>query len=261
VVGGGPAGMQAAQTALERGHDVVLYEMTDHLGGMLRIGAELPFKADLKEYTDWMVARTKKCGMRIVLNTEVTADTVRTEKPDALVIAVGATPLIPEIPGIDSKKVVWAGDVDTGKAEAGQKVIVVGAGLTGIETAVNLGSQGKGVTVVEMMGPSVVLAEVGSAHKFYLLDRIKEFAIIIVTDAKMEEVTEKGIRTISRDFRRTDYEADTVVLAMGLIPRKEKVEELRRLIPETEVFVAGDCYRPRSLFAANHDGFNAMCEL
>jgi 2,4-dienoyl-CoA reductase-like NADH-dependent reductase (Old Yellow Enzyme family)/NADPH-dependent 2,4-dienoyl-CoA reductase/sulfur reductase-like enzyme len=261
IVGGGPAGMQAAQTAVERGHEVVLYEMTDRLGGVLRIGAELHFKKDLKTYVDWMVSRTEKCGARIVMGSEATADTVIRERPDALIIAVGAIPFIPEIPGIRSGKAVWAGDVDSGKAETGQKVVVVGAGMTGIETAVNLASQGKAVTVVEMMGQEVVLAEAPSAHKYYLMDRLREYKVRIVTDSKMEEVTEKGIRAISRDFKWTEYEADSVVLAMGMRPRKEKVAELRRLLPETEVYVVGDCAKPGGLFTANHDGFNAACEL
>jgi len=261
VVGGGPAGMQAAQTAVKRGHEVVLYEMSDRLGGILNIGAELSFKKDLKHYAEWMVVQTEQCGARIVRNTEATADTVRAEEPDVLIIAVGATPFIPTLPGIDSAKVVWAGDVDAGKADVGQSVIVVGAGMTGIETAISLASQGKSVVVIEMMGPEIVLAEAPSAHKFYLLDRIREFGIRIMTNTRMEEVTAKGVRVIDRDFKWAEYEADSIVLAMGMRPRKEKVAELRRLAPETDVFVIGDCYRPRSLYDANHEGFNAVCDL
>jgi 2,4-dienoyl-CoA reductase-like NADH-dependent reductase (Old Yellow Enzyme family)/thioredoxin reductase len=261
VVGGGPAGMQAAQTALERGHEVVLYEMSDRLGGMLRIGAELPFKKDLKTYVDWMVTRTGKSTVRIVFNTEASAGTVSIESPDTLIIAVGGTPIIPKISGIDSKKVVWAGDVDTGKAEVGQRIIVVGAGLTGIETAVNLSSQGKHVIVIEMMGPEIILGEASSAHKYYLLDRIKEYGIRIITGTKMEEVTEQGICTRGKDALLTEYEADSIVLAVGLRARKEKVAELRHLLPDTETFVVGDCLRPRSLFEANHEGFNSVCDL
>jgi pyruvate/2-oxoglutarate dehydrogenase complex dihydrolipoamide dehydrogenase (E3) component len=235
--------------------------MSDHLGGMLTIGAELPFKKDLKKYKDWMVGQTVKCGARLVFNTTVSAETVKSEKPDVLIIAVGGTPFIPAVPGIESKKVVWAGDVDAGKADVGKSVIVVGAGMTGIETAINLGSQGKRVTVVEMMGPEVVLAESPSGHKFYLLDRIKEYGIRIITGTKMEEVTGKGIRAITRGLEWVDYDADNVVIAMGVRPRKDKVAELRRLVPETEVFVIGDCYRPRSLYEANHEGFNVVCDL
>ena len=112
-----------------------------------------------------------------------------------------------------------------------------------------------------MMGPEVVLAEASSAHKYYLWDRIREYGIRIVTDTRLEEVTKTGIRAIGRDLRWVTFDADNVVLALGLRPRKEKVAELRRLIPETEVSIAGDCYKPGSLFTANHDGFNAVCEL
>lgn len=261
VAGGGPAGMQAAQTARQRGHEVVLYEMSGDLGGMLRTGCELPFKKDLKNYMNWMVEQTEKCGAKIVRNTEATADAVREEHPDALIIAVGATPIIPDIPGISSKNVFWAGDVDTGKVEVGQRVIVVGAGLTGLETAVGLGATGRKVTVIEMMGPETVLNEAPSAHKYWLLDRIKEYSIAIVPNMRLEEVTQTGIRAIGRDLKWSTLEADSVVLALGLRPRREKVTELRRLIPETEVFVVGDCLRPGTLFNANHGGFNAVCDL
>ena len=261
VAGGGPAGMQAAQTAIQRGHEVVLYEAGSELGGMLRIGCELPFKKDLKTYTEWMVRQTEKCGARIVKNTEVTADTVRSELPDCLIIAVGATPLIPDLPGISSKNVFWAGDVDIGKAQVGERVIVVGAGLTGMESAIALGAQGRKVTVIEMMGPEVVLSEAPSAHRYYLWDRIREYGIRIVTNTRLEEVTDTGVFAINGNFEKTSFDADSVVLALGLRPRKEKVAELRRLVPATEVFVVGDCDKPGSLFTANHDGFNAVCDL
>lgn len=261
VAGGGPAGMQAAQTAVQRGHEVVLYEATDHLGGMIKVGAALPFKGDLRTYVDWMVGKTEQSGARIVFNTEVTADTVRMEKPDVLIIAVGATPLIPAIPGVDSTSVVWAGDVDTGSVETGPRVIVVGAGLTGVETAINLASQGKTVTIIEMMGPDAVLAESPSSHKYYLLGRVEELKIRILTDTKVASITEKGIETLDGNSVSREYEADTIVLATGMKPRSDRVAELRRLIPETEVFVVGDCLRPRSLFDANHEGFNALCDL
>jgi 2,4-dienoyl-CoA reductase-like NADH-dependent reductase (Old Yellow Enzyme family)/thioredoxin reductase len=260
IAGGGPAGMQAAQTAAERGHKVVLYEMSDHLGGMMATGCELSFKKDLKIYNQWMVAQTVKCGAKIILNTEVTAKTVIKENPDVLIIAVGATPVFPEIKGVDSRIVCWAGDVDTGKVETGEKIVVVGAGLTGIESAISLASHGKDVIVIEMLGPHTLLSEAPMSHRYYLLDRIKEYNIRIIMDTKLDSINEKGI-SVTGGGKSTDYEADTIILAMGLRPRKEKVNELRRLIPETEVFVVGDCVKPRNIFSANHEAFNAVCEL
>ena len=139
IIGGGPAGMQAAQTAVERGHKVTLYERTDTLaGGMLFTASSLPFKGDMRRYAEWMVKETMHCGAKVVLNTEVTPELVRREKPDTVMIAIGAVPAKPLIPGIGGKNVVWAGDVDEKKVQTGNKVIVAGAGLTGAESALAL---------------------------------------------------------------------------------------------------------------------------
>ena len=105
------------------------------------------------------------------------------------------------------------------------------------------------------------MQEASASHKYYLIDRLKEYGVQIVTNSKMEEIIETGVRAVDRDFKWAEYPADTVVLAIGMRPRREKVAELRRLIPETEVFVVGDCSQSGSLFTANHGGFNAACEL
>ena len=261
IVGGGPAGMQAALTAIKRGHGVVLYEMTDHLGGMLVTGSKLPFKEDLRNYLEWLIAQTKNSGATIKYNTEVTADIIKNEKPDALIIAVGATPFIPNVPGIDRPNVHWAGDVDTGKVKAGENVIVVGAGLTGVETALDLAQQGKRVTIIEMMGPDAIIKDAPMITRYGLLELLAENKIKIIPHTKMETITDTGIRAIDHHFNSKDYSADTIILATGMKARKEKVHELRRLIPETEVSIIGDCYQPRNLFSATHDGFNSVVEI
>jgi 2,4-dienoyl-CoA reductase-like NADH-dependent reductase (Old Yellow Enzyme family)/thioredoxin reductase len=261
IVGGGPAGMQAALTAVKRGHDVVLYEMTDHLGGMLEVGDKLSFKKDLAVYVDWLIAKTRKCGATIRFNAEVSAATVSEEKPDVLIIAVGATPLLPQVAGCDRKNVHWAGDVDAGKFEVGERVVVIGAGLTGAETALELARQGKKVIVLEMMGPEAIAKDAAMISRYALLHLLEESGVEVVTGTTVEKITDRGVQAIDRTFRKTEYPADTVVLATGMKARKEKVNELRRMIPETEVFVIGDCFEPRNLAAAVHDGFNAAVDL
>ena len=261
IVGGGPGGMQAALTAGKRGHDVILYEMKDHLGGMLEYACKLPFKKDMKAFLEWLIARTEESEVTIRYNTEVTVDTINQEKPDAVIIAVGAIPFIPKLPGIDQSHVHWAGDVDSGKVEVGKEVVVVGAGLMGVETALSLSLQGKKVTIIEMMGPEAVLIDSTWYNRNYLRLWMAEQKIELITNIKMEAVTDRGIRAIDRNFNWKDYPADTIVLAMGMEARKDKVNELRRLIPATEVSVIGDCYQPRNLFSAIHDGFNSVVEI
>jgi 2,4-dienoyl-CoA reductase-like NADH-dependent reductase (Old Yellow Enzyme family)/thioredoxin reductase len=259
IAGGGPAGMQAAWTAIKRGHEVTLCEMTDRLGGTLDIGSKLPFKGDLRKFLDWLVSRTKSCGATIRYGTEVTAATVNEMKPDVLVIAVGAVPLIPQVPGIDSPNVHWAGDVDAGKVELGKNIVVVGGGITGGETALALARQGNTVTVIEMLGS---LGKDGSPIAVTgLFELLKESGVTIVTNTKMQAITASGVRTVNTAFREIEYPADSIVLATGMTARKEKVAELRTLLPQTEVFIIGDCLRPRTLAAATHEGFNALVDV
>jgi len=215
----------------------------------------------LKNYLEWLIAQTKKSGTIIKYNTEVTSDIINKEKPDALMIAVGATPLFPNVPGIDKPNVHWAGDVVAKKVKVGENVIVVGAGLTGVETALDLAQQGKKVTIIEMMGPDAVIKDCGMITRYYLLELLTKQNIQIITNTIMEAIVDTGIHTIDNNFKSQDYPCDTIILATGMKARKDKVNELRRLIPETEVFIIGDCYEPRNLANAIHDGFNSAVEI
>ena len=239
VVGGGAAGMMAAQTLRERGHEVVLFEAADHLGGHLPDICRLPFKDDLRQYTEWDVRTTLACGADVRLNTKATPELVAAEKPDILVLATGSTLLEPPIPGIDGPNVVDVVSVDSGAMETGQKVVVCGGGMSGLECALGLAMEGKEVTVVDMVPLEKFAGEIVFFTRNMLMHLLKEHGVKLVDNTKVEAFTEVGVETIDRDWRRITYEADTIVTAFGLKPNTEDFDVLTRLVPET--YIVGDC--------------------
>ncbi|NLO96909.1 MAG: FAD-dependent oxidoreductase [Peptococcaceae bacterium] len=144
--------MEAARTAAKCGHQVVLLEKEDHLGGLLKTAANPPFKNDLREYLAWAVRTTCSTpNLDIRLLTEATPEIIKKENPDVLIVAIGSEPVIPAVPGCEKEKVVLAADVSMGTAKVGNRVVVAGAGLTGLETALHLAREGKNVTVIDML--------------------------------------------------------------------------------------------------------------
>ena len=261
VVGGGPAGMQAARTARERGHDVTLYERNDCLGGNMIPAGALGFKEDVRAYRDWAIRQTEKSGAKIVLNTAVTKELLEAEKPDALILAVGADPFVPRVKGIDAPHVMWAPMVDMGLKEAGEKVVILGAGVVGYESAVTLAKDGHDVTIIEMQSTAVGLNASGSA-RFPLTDQAEQYGVKVMFSMMLKEVTENSV--ICHDMvndKDIELPCDTLLLSAGLRPRKDIVNELRHAIPETEVFIVGDARNPQSIATAVAQGFGAASEI
>jgi len=259
IVGGGPAGMEAAIIASSRGHEVTLYEKEKELGGTLRVAASPSFKADMKRYLDWLIKKTQRSPVEIKLSTEVTADSIMSAKPDVLIVAVGAEPLIPDIPGIKKPNVVIANDVDTGKVKTGERVVVAGAGLTGCETALHIAEQGKKVTIIDMITESEILKDASFVNKIGLMGLLEQHGVKFKTEVKIEEIRDRGAVVIDKNWNRSEIPADTVVLSLGFKSRGETVKALRGLAQE--VYVIGDCSSPRNLMAAIHEAFNVAVEI
>lgn len=259
IAGGGPAGMEAALVASSRGHQVALYEKEKELGGALHYAAGPAFKSDMKKYLDWMIMKTQQAPVEIKLSTEATAVSIEAAKPDVLIVAVGAEPIIPDIPGVDKPHVTWAGDVELGKAKTGETVLIVGAGLTGCETALHLAQQSKNVKIFDMISEAEIAKDVASVSRPVLLQLLREHGVEFKTEVKLEEITDKCVLVIDRQGNRFEIPADTVVLSAGFKARRETVNSFRGLAPE--VYVVGDCSSPRNLMAAIHDAFNVAVEI
>jgi 2,4-dienoyl-CoA reductase-like NADH-dependent reductase (Old Yellow Enzyme family)/thioredoxin reductase len=258
VIGGGPAGIQALQTLCDRGHDVTLYEMSDHLGGNVVPGSALPFKQDVKDYLNYLVCQANKAPARIFLNTEATKQILDAERYDALIIAVGSKPLVPPLPGIAKPHVHWAPEADGGKVKVGSRTVIVGAGAVGIESAIGLKRAGKDVTVVEMAPDMSNLRASAGGGSTELIALVQELGIPVHLNCKLEEVTDRT--AVCRDRKtseRIEFPADTVLLAVGMTAKHDVADALRRSVPETEVFVVGDASEVGTIATAVMSAFKA----
>jgi len=239
VIGGGPAGLTALFTLVERGHDVTLYEKSDRIGGQIVPAAAPPVKADMRDYLKWLEVQTRKIveagKAKVLLNTEATAKLIEIEGYDSVFIAVGAGPLIPEsIPGIHNPNVMWAADAETKlKSKVGKKVLIIGAGDVGLEAAIDFAEDGKEVEIIDMIDPPVFMMN-------QLLDLLKEKGVEVKYNTSLVEVTESGVVVKGKDGKNKAMNADTVLLAMGMKIDTELVESFRHCAPETECFIVGD---------------------
>jgi 2,4-dienoyl-CoA reductase (NADPH2) len=250
VVGGGPGGMEAARVAALRGHQVTLYEKGEELGGQLRVACLPPYKDELGCLIESMATQVRKAGVEVRLNTEVTSELVEKENPDVLILAIGATPLVPDIPGVGQDNVVTAVDVLTRRRDVGETAIIVGGGMVGCEAAEFLADLGKKVTIVEML-PKIG-SDYGATYRHVVLRRLRETGIKMETNVMVEEITDRGVKA-KRDSLGKFFPGDTVVLAVGFKSSKELGEKLSGKVPA--LYSIGDCVEPRRIKEAIEEGF------
>jgi pyruvate/2-oxoglutarate dehydrogenase complex dihydrolipoamide dehydrogenase (E3) component len=254
VIGGGPAGMEAACTLAERGHDVTLYEKSDKLGGQWAILANfLPEEGRLIKY---LSNRMSKLGVKVNLSQPVNARMVEQIRPDAVVVATGSSPASLDVPGVNGQNVVQANDVLTGRVKTGQKVVVVGGRGLGCDVALFLAEQGKDVSIITR---SKVGRDIMHNLKQTLMEFLVKARVHMYDYTVPDSITEKGVNCWydSGDAKERDnlfffLPADTVVLAVGVTNDNVLGEEISGIIPET--YLIGDCSGKRTVFDAMHDG-------
>lgn len=257
VVGGGPAGMEAARVAAVRGHQVTLWEKGPRLGGQLVQAAIPPHKDRIGLLTEYLRRQLEKLKVKVELGKQATAAMIEEFEPEALVLATGVRPLVPEIPGLDKAHVVQAGDVLEGKGEVGNKVVVIGGEVVGCETAEFLAEKGKKVTVTRR-GREMALG-VGPTLRDFFLDRLWQKEVTLLTELGYNEISSEGLVVTTKEGERKTIEADTVVLAAGAVPDKALYQEVNGKVPETHL--AGDCVEPRRIREAIADGYRIGLEI
>ncbi len=259
IIGGGPAGMQAALTASSRGHSVVLFERGDALGGALRLAAFPDFKHDMRRYLTWLIEETERSAAQIRRSVEVNSALLKAEDADAIIVAVGAEPLVPNIGGVSKPKAVQVDDVFKGAELAGQDVVVVGAGMTGCECALYLARQGKNVTLVDKIKEGDFAHDASFVNKTALIGLLRERGVRFLPEMTLNEIKDGGVALADAESRTVDLPADRIVLSLGRKSCNESIQAYRALMPE--VHVVGDCVKPRNLMAAIHDAFVVGAEI
>ncbi|HBF5907755.1 FAD-dependent oxidoreductase [Clostridioides difficile] len=257
IAGGGPGGLQAAITAVKRGHKVILCEKTNELGGILKGEQALPFKYEMYELGNTFGKIAKDLGVEVRLNTTVTKEYVDNENVDALIIAVGSEPLVPPIEGLNGENVVIVNDYYLEKEKVTDEVVVLGGGLAGCEAAIHLAQEGKTVHLVEMRAELAPDANI--RHRPILLEEIEKQGIYVYTEHKGLSVTTEGVVCMNKSGNKINIPGTSVICALGQKPRREVVDTLLDCAPY--VAQIGDCVLASTITNAVYQGHHAALDI
>lgn len=256
VAGGGPGGLYAAYTAARRGHEVILCEKEQELGGILKSEQALPFKYEMYQLAGTYAKFARDAGVEIRTGVEVTKEYVEQEAPDALIIAVGSRPLVPPIPGLDGENVVIVNNYYKEKDKVGNDVVVMGGGLAGCECAIHLGQEGKNVHLVEMR--DMLAPDANVRHRPLLLKEIEKY-VHVHTGCRALRVTEEGVICADKDGKEVLIPGHSVICALGQRSRTDVVEALQDAAPFVRVI--GDAAKVSTITNAVYWGYHAALDI
>nr|WP_320131450.1 FAD-dependent oxidoreductase [uncultured Holophaga sp.] len=258
IVGGGPGGMQAAIDACDRGHQVTLMDNAERLGGTLRLTDCDVYKRDLFQFKELLVREVAKRPIEVRLNTQVTPEVVKAFAPEALILAIGADPAVPPIPGVEHALKAF----DTyflPDARVGKRVVMVGGGLVGCEAGLELVHKGHEVTVIEMA--ERLVPEFIGIHRTALLDEMDRVGMKSLVKTTCRAIQPDGVRVADSQGTESFISADTVVLALGYRARTEATKILREAAGEIPVFEIGDCRKAAKVGEAIQQGWTAAMSI
>ncbi len=249
IIGGGPAGMEAARVAAMMGHQVILFEKRK-MGGMLTEASVPEFKTDLRLLIDYLSTQLKKLKVGVLFE-EADVEAIKRRGVEVVIIAGGGIPIVPDVPGVNRPITVSALDVLHG-AIVGKEAVVVGGGFVGCETALFLAEQDKNVIIVEMLAQVLPEMDV-PGPRLAFFERLNKRNVKIETNKKLEEITDDGIIVTNGEGRKIRLKADTVILALGLKADHQLYNDLTSL-PGLDVYTIGDYAEPRNIYDAIHEG-------
>ncbi len=251
VIGGGPGGMQAAIIAAQKGHKVTLYEKSNELGGQLILAIVPPDKQDLNKLLTYLKLQVAKSGVKVVLNKEATPEVVKKFDPDSVIVAVGSTSMVPDIPGAKGKNVFNCREVLSGQKKVGKKVVVMGGGYIGCETCLFLAQKGADVTLVFRSSEPAHDVEPWMFKRYYK-EKLKGNNVVVMPKVQYRSITAQGINLINDEGKEVFLEADNIVLATGATPNKALGKSLKgKYLEFAEI---GDCVEPRRIREAIEEG-------
>ncbi|MBP2655172.1 MAG: FAD-dependent oxidoreductase [Firmicutes bacterium] len=259
IIGGGPAGMEAALVAAERGHRVTLYEKTDTLGGQMKHADFASFKWPLHDFKEYLIRQINKAKIEVRLSTEVTPEMINAESYDAIFVAIGSTPVIPPIPGVDSGNVTVAENVFGNEANLDKNVVVIGGGEIGVETGIHLAQNGHNVVVLEMRGR--LAADCTTVHYREMFEAAWESQdnFSYQLKAKCTAISGDEVTYVDADGNQKTIKAGSVVLAVGTSPKQEAA--LSFYGAADKFFMVGDCQSAANIQKCMRSSFAAASRL
>jgi 2,4-dienoyl-CoA reductase-like NADH-dependent reductase (Old Yellow Enzyme family)/thioredoxin reductase len=250
VIGGGPAGLEAARILSLRGHRVTLLEKENRLGGLLRYASVPEFKAEMRNFMEYLIKQVDTLKVDVRYGCSATMDLVKEAAPDAVILAAGSSPLLPQIPGIERPFVMNSLDLLSEKSETGKRVLVVGGAAMGSEIAAHLAGQNKKVTLIEMRDG--IALDLEPRARLALLSLLNQGGVEILGGWRLEKIEDGKVVVVDSSRNRREIKGDSLVLALGLIPNQGLAQALKKNFDE--VHIIGDCLKPRKIYQAIHEG-------